>query len=52
MKGLILLLLIFALAIMLGFFGWCIAEMFHAMNNDDEERNMYYYDKEEYEENR
>ena len=47
MKGLILLLLIFALAIMLGFLGWCIAEMFHAMNNDDEETNMYYYDEED-----
>lgn len=48
MKELIILLLIFVLCVMLGFFGWCIAEMFHAMNNDDGERKMYYYDEEEY----
>lgn len=43
MKGLIILLLIFVLAVMLGFFGWCIAEMFHALDNDcDDETNMFY----------
>ena len=47
MKGLIILLLIFAIVAMLVFFGWCIAEMFHAINKDDEQRNMYYYDEEE-----
>jgi len=48
MKGLILLLLIFALANMLVFFGWCIAEMFHALDNDCDDEPNIFYDEEEY----
>ena len=42
MKGLILLLLIFIIGVMLIFFGWCIAEIYHALDNDcDDETNMF-----------
>ena len=40
MKGLII---IFALGVMLVFFGWCIAAIYHALDNDcDDETNMFY----------
>ena len=48
MKGLIILLLIFALAIMSVFLGLCIAAMYHAIDNDCDDEPNIFYDEEEY----
>lgn len=42
MKGLIILLLTFSIVVMLVFLGWCIAEIYHALDNDCDDETKFY----------